>query len=189
MDRSWFTTFSMYCSYAGNTLMLKKGNHRFAVDLCTYYRRESGALRAHVHHGHDGPGRQKDVLRRRGPVGVRQDHDGNGRERLRRRRPCADVDRRARHAARGESRGRDLRDRGRPEQGQETRTCTGACGNRARRSSGPTSSWTSTASRTGREAASRCRRRAATSRATGGPERRTRAASRFPSPTRTPASP
>jgi len=39
MDRSWFTTFSMYCSYAGNTLMLKKGNHRFAVDLCTYYRR------------------------------------------------------------------------------------------------------------------------------------------------------
>ncbi len=40
MDRSWFTTFSMYCSYAGNTLMLKKGNHRFAVDLCTYYRRE-----------------------------------------------------------------------------------------------------------------------------------------------------
>jgi phosphoenolpyruvate carboxykinase (GTP) len=40
MDRSWFTTFSMYCTYAGNTLMLKKGNHRFAVDLCTYYRRE-----------------------------------------------------------------------------------------------------------------------------------------------------
>jgi phosphoenolpyruvate carboxykinase (GTP) len=40
MDRSWFTTFSMYCTYAGNTLMLKKGNHRFAVDLCTYYRKE-----------------------------------------------------------------------------------------------------------------------------------------------------
>ena len=40
MDRSWFTSFSMYCTYAGNTLMLKKGNHRFAVDLCTYYRRE-----------------------------------------------------------------------------------------------------------------------------------------------------
>ncbi len=40
MDRSWFTTFSMYCTYAGNTLMLKKGNHRFAVDLCTYYRVE-----------------------------------------------------------------------------------------------------------------------------------------------------
>lgn len=37
MDRSWLTTFSMYCTYAGNTLLLKKGNHRFAVDLATYY--------------------------------------------------------------------------------------------------------------------------------------------------------
>jgi phosphoenolpyruvate carboxykinase (GTP) len=37
MDRSWLTTFSMYCTYAGNTLLLKKGNHRMAVDLCTYY--------------------------------------------------------------------------------------------------------------------------------------------------------
>ncbi|MDX1763815.1 MAG: phosphoenolpyruvate carboxykinase, partial [bacterium] len=26
MDRSWQTTYSMYCTYAGNTLMLKKGN-------------------------------------------------------------------------------------------------------------------------------------------------------------------
>ncbi|HDQ71723.1 MAG TPA: phosphoenolpyruvate carboxykinase (GTP) [Chloroflexi bacterium] len=40
MDRSWLTTFSMFCTYAGNTLLLKKGNHRFAVDLCTYYREE-----------------------------------------------------------------------------------------------------------------------------------------------------
>ncbi|MBD3274596.1 MAG: phosphoenolpyruvate carboxykinase (GTP) [Candidatus Marinimicrobia bacterium] len=40
MDRSWFTTFSMYCTYAGNTLLLKKGNHRFAVDLATYYKKE-----------------------------------------------------------------------------------------------------------------------------------------------------
>ncbi|MCX7024698.1 MAG: phosphoenolpyruvate carboxykinase (GTP) [Spirochaetes bacterium] len=39
MDRSWLTTFSMYCTYAGNTLMPKKGNHRFAVDLCTYFRK------------------------------------------------------------------------------------------------------------------------------------------------------
>ncbi len=38
MDRSWFTTFSTFCTYAGNTLLLKKGNHRFAVDYCTYYR-------------------------------------------------------------------------------------------------------------------------------------------------------
>lgn len=38
MDRSWQTTYSFYCTYAGNTLMLKKGNHRFTVDRCTYYR-------------------------------------------------------------------------------------------------------------------------------------------------------
>ncbi|MDP6178946.1 MAG: phosphoenolpyruvate carboxykinase (GTP), partial [Desulfatiglandales bacterium] len=40
MDRSWLTTFSMFCTYAGNTLLLKKGNHRFAVDLATYYRKK-----------------------------------------------------------------------------------------------------------------------------------------------------
>ena len=37
MDRSWLTTFSMFCTYAGNTLLLKKGNHRFSVDLANYY--------------------------------------------------------------------------------------------------------------------------------------------------------
>ena len=37
MDRSWLTTFSTFCTYAGNTLLLKKGNHRFAVDLSVYY--------------------------------------------------------------------------------------------------------------------------------------------------------
>jgi phosphoenolpyruvate carboxykinase (GTP) len=41
MDRSWLTTFSIHCTYAGNTLLLKKGNHRFAVDLATYYQKES----------------------------------------------------------------------------------------------------------------------------------------------------
>ncbi len=39
MDRSWLTTFSIFCTYAGNTLLLKKGNHRFAVDLATYYKK------------------------------------------------------------------------------------------------------------------------------------------------------
>jgi phosphoenolpyruvate carboxykinase (GTP) len=39
MDRSWLTTFSMFCTYAGNTLLLKKGNHRFAVDLATYFKK------------------------------------------------------------------------------------------------------------------------------------------------------
>lgn len=37
MDRSWQTTFSTYCTYAGNTLLLKKGNHRFSVDHATYF--------------------------------------------------------------------------------------------------------------------------------------------------------
>jgi phosphoenolpyruvate carboxykinase (GTP) len=56
MDRSWLTTFSMYCTYAGNTLMLKKGNHRFAVDLCTYYRREKELSEHMFITGMRGPG-------------------------------------------------------------------------------------------------------------------------------------
>jgi len=32
MDRSHWTTYSFNCTYAGNTLLLKKGNHRFSVD-------------------------------------------------------------------------------------------------------------------------------------------------------------
>ena len=36
MDRSFWTTFSFNCTYAGNTLLLKKGNHRFAVDKAVY---------------------------------------------------------------------------------------------------------------------------------------------------------
>lgn len=32
MDRSHRTTYSFKCTYAGNTLLLKKGNHRFSVD-------------------------------------------------------------------------------------------------------------------------------------------------------------
>ena len=39
MDRSHQTTYATFCTYAGNTLLLKKGNHRFAVDRATYYRR------------------------------------------------------------------------------------------------------------------------------------------------------
>ncbi len=39
MDRSHQTTFSTFCTYAGNTLLIKKGNHRFAVDRAVYYRR------------------------------------------------------------------------------------------------------------------------------------------------------
>ncbi len=39
MDRSHQTTYSFNCTYAGNTLLLKKGNHRFSVDRSVYQRR------------------------------------------------------------------------------------------------------------------------------------------------------
>ncbi len=56
MDRSWLTTFSMLCTYAGNTLLLKKGNHRFAVDLATY-RKKGKELSEHMFiTGLHGPG-------------------------------------------------------------------------------------------------------------------------------------
>jgi phosphoenolpyruvate carboxykinase (GTP) len=39
MDRSHLTTYSFNCTYAGNTLLLKKGNHRFSVDRSVYEQR------------------------------------------------------------------------------------------------------------------------------------------------------
>jgi len=36
MDRHYKTTYAFKCTYAGNTLLLKKGNHRFAVDMAVY---------------------------------------------------------------------------------------------------------------------------------------------------------
>jgi phosphoenolpyruvate carboxykinase (GTP) len=39
MDRSHWTTYSVNCTYAGNTLLLKKGNHRFSVDKAVYENR------------------------------------------------------------------------------------------------------------------------------------------------------
>ncbi|GAK57948.1 phosphoenolpyruvate carboxykinase [Candidatus Vecturithrix granuli] len=56
MDRSWLTTFSMHCTYAGNTLLMKKGNHRFAVDLATYYQKESQLSEHMFITGLKGPG-------------------------------------------------------------------------------------------------------------------------------------
>ncbi|MCG6971643.1 MAG: phosphoenolpyruvate carboxykinase domain-containing protein, partial [Desulfobacterales bacterium] len=41
MDRSFQTTYSFNCTYAGNTLLLKKGNHRFSVDRSVYENRGS----------------------------------------------------------------------------------------------------------------------------------------------------
>jgi phosphoenolpyruvate carboxykinase (GTP) len=39
MDRSYQTTYSFNCTYAGNTLLMKKGNHRFSVDKAVYENR------------------------------------------------------------------------------------------------------------------------------------------------------
>jgi phosphoenolpyruvate carboxykinase (GTP) len=39
MDRGYQTTYSFNCTYAGNTLLLKKGNHRFSVDRAVYENR------------------------------------------------------------------------------------------------------------------------------------------------------
>ncbi len=39
MDRNDITTYSFNCTYAGNTLLLKKGNHRFSVDRAVYVHR------------------------------------------------------------------------------------------------------------------------------------------------------
>ncbi len=36
MDRNHLTTYSFNCTYAGNTLLMKKGNHRFSVDRSVY---------------------------------------------------------------------------------------------------------------------------------------------------------
>ncbi|HOV37904.1 MAG TPA: phosphoenolpyruvate carboxykinase domain-containing protein, partial [Spirochaetales bacterium] len=69
MDRSWFTTFSMFCTYAGNTLMLKKGNHRFAVDLCTYYRVEDQLSEHMFITGLKGPNDRKTFFAGAAPSG------------------------------------------------------------------------------------------------------------------------
>ena len=56
MDRQYQTTYSYKCTYAGNTLLLKKGNHRFAVDKAVYTNR-GGELSEHMFiTGINGPG-------------------------------------------------------------------------------------------------------------------------------------
>jgi phosphoenolpyruvate carboxykinase (GTP) len=69
MDRSWLTTFSMFCTYAGNTLLLKKGNHRFAVDLATYYRKEQELSEHMFITGLTGPGGRKTFCAGAAPSG------------------------------------------------------------------------------------------------------------------------
>lgn len=56
MDRSFQTTYSMFCTYAGNTLLLKKGNHRFSVDRSVYEKIEEELAEHMFITGIDGPG-------------------------------------------------------------------------------------------------------------------------------------
>ncbi|MFO7558375.1 MAG: phosphoenolpyruvate carboxykinase (GTP) [Desulfobacterales bacterium] len=56
MDRSFWTTYSMNCTYAGNTLLLKKGNHRFAVDKAVYEGNGKELAEHMFITGFDGPG-------------------------------------------------------------------------------------------------------------------------------------
>ena len=56
MDRSYRTTYSFKCTYAGNTLLLKKGNHRFAVDKSVYENRGTELSEHMFITGVEGPG-------------------------------------------------------------------------------------------------------------------------------------
>jgi phosphoenolpyruvate carboxykinase (GTP) len=69
MDRSWMTTFATFCTYAGNTLLLKKGNHRFSVDYCTYYKVEQEISEHMFITGMTGPGGRKTFFAGAAPSG------------------------------------------------------------------------------------------------------------------------
>lgn len=55
MDRTHRITYSFNCTYAGNTLLLKKGNHRFSVDKAVYENRGSQLSEHMFITGVDGP--------------------------------------------------------------------------------------------------------------------------------------
>ncbi len=69
MDRSWQTTYSMFCTYAGNTLLLKKGNHRFHIDHSTYCRVEEELSEHMFITGLTGPGGRKTFFAGAAPSG------------------------------------------------------------------------------------------------------------------------
>ncbi|TES94412.1 MAG: phosphoenolpyruvate carboxykinase (GTP) [Desulfobacteraceae bacterium] len=56
MDRSYQTTYSFNCTYAGNTLLLKKGNHRFSVDKAVYDNKGNELSEHMFITGIEGPG-------------------------------------------------------------------------------------------------------------------------------------
>jgi len=69
MDRSWQTTFSTFCTYAGNTLLMKKGNHRFASDSAMY-KHNGDELSEHMFiTGMTGPGGRKTFFAGAAPSG------------------------------------------------------------------------------------------------------------------------
>ena len=69
MDRSWQTTYATYCTYAGNTLLLKKGNHRFATDSALY-KHPGNELSEHMFiTGLTGPGGRKTFFAGAAPSG------------------------------------------------------------------------------------------------------------------------
>ena len=56
MDRHEQTTYSINCTYAGNTLLLKKGNHRFSIDKAVYQNRGNELSEHMFITGIQGPG-------------------------------------------------------------------------------------------------------------------------------------
>jgi phosphoenolpyruvate carboxykinase (GTP) len=56
MDRSHRTTYSFNCTYAGNTLLMKKGNHRFSVDRSVYEKKGEQIAEHMFITGIEGPG-------------------------------------------------------------------------------------------------------------------------------------
>ncbi len=56
MDRHDRTTYSINCTYAGNTLLLKKGNHRFSIDKAVYTNRGNELAEHMFITGIEGPG-------------------------------------------------------------------------------------------------------------------------------------
>ncbi|MGD8251778.1 MAG: phosphoenolpyruvate carboxykinase domain-containing protein, partial [Desulfobacterales bacterium] len=56
MDRRDRTTYSCFCTYAGNTLLLKKGNHRFSVDKAISEHRGTELSEHMFITGIEGPG-------------------------------------------------------------------------------------------------------------------------------------
>jgi phosphoenolpyruvate carboxykinase (GTP) len=94
MDRSHRTTYSFNCTYAGNTLLLKKGNHRFSVDKAVYAGNGKELAEHMFITGIEGPNGPSNLGGRCGTFRLRKDNHRHGGKLFCRRRPGPDVDRR-----------------------------------------------------------------------------------------------